>query len=97
MITPYPFPSLSEFVFIHTDIYNALGLFGPKGVVMDENVGLLHLHLLLNCVHKYTDIYEAIDLLVLQGLLVVERGSPSYSSLYPSDFPSEYFATHTSI
>ena len=63
-------------MFINTDIYNALGFFVPKGVVVDEKVGLLHIHLylLLNCVHHYTDIYEAIDLLVPQGLLVVEGG-----------------------
>ena len=33
----------------------------------------IHLHLLLDCVHKYTDIYNDIGLLALKSVMVVER------------------------
>ena len=43
---------------------------------MVEEVCLLHIyvHLLLNCVHKYTDIYDSIGLLSLKGIVAVDRG-----------------------
>ena len=33
-----------------------------------------HLHLFLKCVHKYTEIYEAIGLLVLMGVVSGDEG-----------------------
>ena len=42
--------------------------------------GILHIHLLLNCVHKYTDIYHVIDLLALQVVVVVDKASTTYPS-----------------
>ena len=35
--------------------------------------GLLIIHLLLNIVHKYPDIYDAVGLWVFKGVVVVER------------------------
>ena len=37
-----------------------------------EMEGLLHIHLLWNCVHKYTDINDGIDLLILKWEVVFE-------------------------
>ena len=51
---------------------------------MFERVGLLHMclhiHLFLNFADKYTDIYDVLGLLGLEGPVVVEGGS----TLYPS-------------
>ena len=38
-------------------------------------------HLLLNCVHKGTDIYDGTGLLALKEVVVVERGTTSNPSL----------------
>ena len=56
------------------------------GVVVAEKGVRLHIHLLLNCVHKYTDINDAIHLLALKGVVVVEDQytpypPPSFSEL----------------
>ena len=55
--------------------------------------GLFHIHfhtyshLLLNCVHKYTDIYDGIGLRLLKRKLLLKGGSTLYVSPYAS--PSE--------
>ena len=41
---------------------------------------LLHIHLLLNCFHKCTDIYDGIGFLVLKRAVEVEAGSTLYLS-----------------
>ena len=44
----------------------------------------LYIHLVLDCVHKDTDIYDGMDLMALKRVDVVERGStpyPYYSEL----------------
>ena len=59
-----------------------------------ERWGLLHIHLfinlyfLLNCVHKYTVMYDSIDLLVPKGTVVVKR------EIYPYPAPSEFINTN---
>ena len=47
--------------------------------------GILHinLHLVLNYIHKYTDIYDSILLLGLKRVVAVERGSTPYPSPDP--------------
>ena len=56
--------------------------------------GLLHIHHLLNCVSKYTYIYDVIGSLALKGAVVVERGVYPY----PSPTSSKLFSQiHTYI
>ena len=38
------------------------------------------IHLILNCVHKYTDIYNAVDLITHKRVMVIEGGSIPYPS-----------------
>ena len=79
-------------MFTNTDIYNDIDLLALKMVVVVEKVGLIHIHLLLNCVHKYTNIYDGIGFLVLEGVAVVE----GWSTLYPSPSSPE-LCSHVQI
>ena len=47
--------------------------------------GLLYVHLLLKGVHKYTDIFDTVGLLVLKGVVVIEGGTilfPSHTYIH---------------
>ena len=50
-------------------MYDGLDLLILKG---GRGGVLLHIHILLNCVHEYRDIYETVGLLVLKRVVVVE-------------------------
>ena len=59
------------------DIYDGIGLLTLN---LESSVGEsgnpLHSHLLLNCVHKYTDTYDGKDMLTLYWKVVSERVEP---------------------
>ena len=56
-----------------------------KRVVVLER-GLLYIHLLLNCDNEYRDIYNSVDFLALNGVVVVQRGDYSISMAILRDF-----------
>ena len=65
------------------DIYDGTCLLVLKGVVVVHRGSLLNIHffihLLWNCIHKYTDIYDDIDSLAIKGIVVFEWGIYSIS------------------
>ena len=77
---PYAASSPSEMYSQNTDMNCAIGLMALRKVLMVERVGLLHI--LLNCIHKYTNIYNGIGLLAFKGVIVVERVGLFYIHLY---------------
>ena len=57
-----------------------MGVVAFDGALLNINL-CMHPYLLLNCVHKYKDIYSAIGLLALKGIVVGESGSTPYVSI----------------
>ena len=71
------------------DIYDGIQLAEPLiGKWYLRVWSLLHSHLLLNCVHKYRDIYDGIGLLALNWEVVLERVE-STPYLSPSELCSQ--------
>ena len=60
--TTYPSPSPFACAHKYTDICDAIGLLALKCTVVVERLGLLHIHFLMDCVHKCMDIYDGIGL-----------------------------------
>ena len=56
-------------------LYDDIGFFALKGVVIVQRWSTPYQSPSELCIHKYTDIYDGIGLFTLKGVVTVQRGS----------------------